>query len=166
MFCHTLNVNSKNQMLLWRSMHVSIFCHLGMVGSSCTRPIYTIWPEETSDTTSLHTSICSTSLQVFTHPAFLISYLFFLPLSVKSCCTQHWSCLFFCLLIHLHGVGSGNIKDDASISFHWNRLQVEPVAWPGSIPSTAHPALGSIMVISLRSGLLLVPAHCHFCLFQ
>lgn len=37
----------------------------GMAGSSFMRPTCTIWSEETSDTTSLHTSTCSTSLQVF-----------------------------------------------------------------------------------------------------
>lgn len=38
---------------------------IGTVGSFSMRPIFTILPEETPDTTSLHTSICCTSVQVF-----------------------------------------------------------------------------------------------------
>lgn len=64
----------------------------------------------------------------------------------------------------LNGVGFHG----GSISFVlcWCRQQVEPVAWPGSIPATAHPAVGGIMGLSLWPGFLLFPAHRHLCLFQ
>lgn len=82
-------------------------------------------------------------------------YMLYLTAGIHSSLIHSWFFVFI-----------NSFTPDASISFHWYRLQVEPVARPGSIPSTAHPAVSSIMVISLRSGLLLVPADCHFCLFQ
>ena len=142
-----------------------------MVGSSSMKLTYTTLPEGISDTTSLHTSICSTSLMVHTHPAIycLIYY-------VKPFCRQNWRIksnlcaevqvtgtivlLFNVLYLKL-------VKLDFFSSFSFFcRQQVEPVAWPRSIHAPAHPAVFGVMGLSLWSVLLLFLAHCYICLFQ
>lgn len=48
----------------------------------------------------------------------------------------------------------------------WCRQQVELVFGPGCVPPAAPPAAGGLLGLSRWSGLLLLPAHCHLCLFQ
>lgn len=56
-------------MIYWIDFFFFFFGFLsGMGGCSSMRRTFITWPEGTSDTTSLHTSTCSTSLQVWIIP--------------------------------------------------------------------------------------------------
>lgn len=135
--------------LEWKRSHL---VSSGTVGTSSTRPTCTIWPEGTSDTTSLPTSTCSTSLQVrmkFTHATTSQ----FFPFLLKFCCMLIFSSFFFFFTFPVQTAGGASglawRRSCHSSSCCWWRHGPFTLIWHSAVSCTP-PSLSPLIKSALH----------------